>query len=334
MGHCNLRCLECSHLSPYVPHEIYDLNDFIADIKVLEQTLQLQYFKFVGGEPTLNRQIVDFILAVRQSQIAQKIIVSTNGVTLFNMSDEFFKALDILEISAYPGTLVGQKHIEFAKEKGAEFQKEILIHDKHIFRRTQTPYPHPSEQILQQIYDSCAILQKNNVIHHGYYYKCSRPIFTNYYLQAKGIQGTYLPEKDGISIYQPHFRDRLISYLQRGKPLAACQYCLGTVGKSIEHRQMTKEELHAMPAHFYKISQIVYMNQMRKLARYQRWNRNLQRFGMIAFWKKLLWIFNKLCTGSYLFKFFLKRLKICLNFAFQRLGSLILARKEKKWLIG
>ena len=59
--HCNLRCEHCDHASSLMPEKLADLDSFALDIKVLSTVLQAGEFKFVGGEPLLHPQLLDFL---------------------------------------------------------------------------------------------------------------------------------------------------------------------------------------------------------------------------------------------------------------------------------
>lgn len=80
--HCNLRCAHCDHASSMLPKGFADLTSFTRDVEVLSTVLSAGEFKFVGGEPLLHPQLLDFLRVAKESQIADRLILVTNGVLL------------------------------------------------------------------------------------------------------------------------------------------------------------------------------------------------------------------------------------------------------------
>lgn len=74
---CNLKCYCCDHLSPYfnnpedINHKNIDIEDFRRDIHTLKDTIFIESFLFLGGEPLLNKNILEFIKIVKESNIAK-----------------------------------------------------------------------------------------------------------------------------------------------------------------------------------------------------------------------------------------------------------------------
>ena len=242
--HCNLRCLECSHLSPYVPAAVAVSAWVERDLAALSPVLHCGVFRFVGGEPLLNKSLVELIRIVRESGIADRVVVVSNGTLVDRMGDDFFQSIDGLEISRYPGTGVDTSKIAIARSRCARFGARLLVCNKPVFRKVQIDR-RSDDGLAQVIYDSCrnAHVSGCHAIHNGYYYKCSRPIFTDRYVALKGKDTSDFASADGISLHEPDLRERLAHYIEEEAPLRSCTYCLGTAGKTVPHRQMSREEI-------------------------------------------------------------------------------------------
>jgi GTP 3',8-cyclase len=245
--HCNLRCYECSHFSPWMPRKLADFATFRRDIQALGAVLQCKTFKFVGGEPLLHPELEAFIGFVRESGITQEILIATNGTEIMKQPDSFFRIINRLDFSQYPGTAAGPEHVAFAASKCSEAGTRFNLLDKHEFRSMQLDRPNEDPELVRRIYRSCGIAHvfRAHAIRDGWYYKCSRPPFTGPYLATKGLPDVDLSKRDGVSLHEPDLESRLERYISDLTPLESCRYCLGTVGKGVEQRQMPVAETHS-----------------------------------------------------------------------------------------
>src|SRR5262249_58572664 len=80
--HCNLRCRSCAHLSPALPKHFVDPDALASDLTALARSYQVTVLRLLGGEPLLHPNLLDIMMAVRESHIAEKIEITTNGVLL------------------------------------------------------------------------------------------------------------------------------------------------------------------------------------------------------------------------------------------------------------
>jgi GTP 3',8-cyclase len=246
-GHCNLRCVECSHLSPYVPPELAEPAWVERDLAALSSVLHCGAFRFVGGEPLLNKRLVDLIPIVRKSGIADRVIVVSNGTLIDRMADDFFRSIDGLEISRYPETDLDDSKMAVARSRCARFGVRLSVDDKPAFRKVQTDRGIEDDSLVRMIYGSCrnAHVSVCHAFHKGYYYKCSRPIFTDGYFAVKGRPFESLAHGDGVHLHAADLLARLARYIEDETPLRSCRHCLGTAGKNVRHRQMSPEEIHS-----------------------------------------------------------------------------------------
>lgn len=242
-AHCNYSCAECSHLSPHMAVGSASLEHFKRDVEALKHVYRVKRFRFVGGEPLLNKEILAFIRTARDSGVAEKIQICTNGSALHKTDNDVLREIDMLSISWYPDSRCDQAKIDLAVRKCREYGTKLKIEriDKFRLMQIDSAIENP---LLQQIFDSCQIAHTwgCQTFLDGVFYLCSRPLFVRGYLQGKGLAPPDFKEVDGCALHEPDLLNRLVNYLRRREPLESCKYCLGTVGKYTPWRQLTKLE--------------------------------------------------------------------------------------------
>lgn len=242
--HCNFSCDECSHLSPYMPTRTASLDTFKRDLDALGAVYHVGRFRFVGGEPFLHKDILSFIRAVRDSGFAEKIQICSNGSLIQKVPDEVFQEIDMLSVSWYPDARTDQAKVDYAKEKCERFGTVFKLEKIDRFRAMNLDQPIEDKVLLDQIYKTCQIAHSwyCQTFYDGHFYLCSRPLFTNPYLEHKGLKAPDLRKVDGIPLHAPDLSARLLRYLSSDTPILSCKYCLGTVGKYVPWRQLNLEE--------------------------------------------------------------------------------------------
>ena len=267
--HCNLSCRECSHLSPYVRKQFPSLPGFEQDVRRLAEVYRVQRFRFVGGEPLLNRELVLFARAVRESGIAREIEIVTNGVLLERVDDEILHHVDSIAVSVYPSAGDLTSLLRSTRERCRQHGVRLRVEHIGQFRRMQVPLANDS-QLTEQVFNSCLIVHtwSCQTFYGGFFYLCSRPIYTDTYLLKRGLPPGHFRQIDGIALHEPHLLSRLRSYLQLAVPLAACKHCLGTVGKYDVHTQLTHEERKHPPAPV-NASESIDATRLRRLLQWQ-----------------------------------------------------------------
>ena len=241
--HCNLKCAHCSHMAPFIRPTLPPLESFARDVGRLSEALHVRDIRMVGGEPLLNPQIVEFLKAARASGIADSVMVTTNGLLLNSMKDEFWENVDFVWISQYPGASPRDRMIERFRARAAESGTRLEVDPTFFFRATITTEAHPDDAVTRMIYRTCESAHRFHchMIHEGRLFKCACPPFMPEYLERMGKNG-YDPSADAFHIHQA--RDlfaELKAFLFSPRPLEACRNCLGYVGKWREHRFLAKE---------------------------------------------------------------------------------------------
>lgn len=247
--HCNYGCDQCSHLSPYMAKRESSLDSFKRDLAALSEVIRFYRFRFVGGEPLLNRDLLAHITAVRASGIAEEIQICTNGALLDRTPEEVFAAIDTLTISWYPDPHCDQAKIDRAIEICRRVGTKVGVLKIDKFRRMQVARPIEDKSLVKDIYDTCEIAHTwyCQTFYEGRFYLCSRPLFTGPYLSKIGVEAPDFRELDGIPLHEPRLKERLTQALRSKEPLAACRYCLGTVGRNETWRQLPPAERKAPP---------------------------------------------------------------------------------------
>lgn len=255
--HCNLKCDGCTVFAPFLKPFFADLENYRRDVLAMAKSIHVKRFRLLGGEPTLHKQIIDFINIAKDSGIARKRLpgqnvgvgICSNGGLAHTLDDEFFKVIDFLDISVYPASHID--YIELGnllkdKQQKFGFNLRIMGH-KNEFQIVNLDKEISDPAKVQKIYDTCAIAHSWSCHHFfdGYYYKCAKPIYQNKYFERRGIKTDIDYRKvDGISIHEPDFEKRVKAYIDDKKPLEACKLCLGTNGPKFVGKQLTKDEIN------------------------------------------------------------------------------------------
>lgn len=251
---CNLRCDHCDHLSPFFTGKDADYNqsispeNFAQQLAILAPYIHTERFLILGGEPLLQKRILEFLAHLRESRIADKIVLVTNGFLLPQQPDELFKRVDKITISHYASRPVPEETIEKTRARCEAAGVELEIFYQPRFTMSVVGEKNTDTRQVDAIFQTCyaAWTQRCHSIQDGYIYRCSRAPFIGYRLHQQGLVDRDFHKEDGLKLEATeNFGERLRAYLESTTPLKSCSYCLGSVGRRIEHRQLTKEEIDA-----------------------------------------------------------------------------------------
>jgi organic radical activating enzyme len=241
--HCNLCCTQCSHLSPFMDAQFPSIESFKEDLFGLSQIMHAKVLRLLGGEPLLNPDIDQFVAIAKKSDIADAVMVTTNGLLLHRMSPFFWENVDYVLVSLYPNISL-KESFRVLKQRAKAHNTRLWFQIVNHFRTTIVTSPHKKDWLTALIYKSCqdVHLFHCHMIHQGMLYKCAVPPFLKHYL-AK-FEQSYDPGQDGFAI---HHRSKpfheLKSYLTDIHTKEACRYCLGYVGQVIPHSQLSMSPL-------------------------------------------------------------------------------------------
>lgn len=271
VDHCNLACRECSHLSPHIRAGSLPLATFVRDVNRLAEVYRVERFRFVGGEPLLNREIVDFVRALRESDITEDIEVVSNGTLLASISEQLLQEIDSLALSLYPQSQPEPALLERTRERCEQNGVRLRIEHIDRFRAMQPSAPIEDPDLVAEVFRSCLIAHSwgCQTFYDGHFYLCSRPIYTDSYRGRLGETSSGLRAKDGIALHEPNLLERLKRYLESQQPLASCRLCLGTVGKYQTHSQLSARERWHPTADPQPVETKIDYARMRQLTRWR-----------------------------------------------------------------
>jgi ubiquinone/menaquinone biosynthesis C-methylase UbiE len=244
--HCNLTCAGCDHSSPLLPTKFADVSEFRRDLEALSLILHVSELKLLGGEPLLHPDLAELLRLARASGIADRITLVTNGVLLDRCDPAIFVSIDKLAVSLYPGVRLPLELTEL-NAWSKKFGFELALTRMNSFRVGPINSRNQDTVLVQRIFDRCEMAHdwSCHTIHEGYYFKCPPAALLTARLALRG-ESIQNREHDGVKIHSnPRLREDLETYLRDRKPLEACNYCLGTSGRSFPHRQLNGRELRA-----------------------------------------------------------------------------------------
>jgi hypothetical protein len=224
-----------------LPKHFVDPGALCSDLTALARSYHANVLKILGGEPLLHPGLLEIMMAARESQVADKLEIWTNGLLLPRMELPVWEAVDSVRISLYPGRSLKQHQLDRCIDLA--HQNNVSLRYKH-YQAFQESYSEPGTddpELVKRIYVTCnsAHRWRCHTVANGWFFKCAQS-----YMIPRGMslgpQATYL---NGIQIDDStEFRDRLLSYLTSPEPLPSCRNCLGSAGRYIEHQQVRREE--------------------------------------------------------------------------------------------
>jgi organic radical activating enzyme len=243
--HCNLACRSCSHLSPVLPKSIVDAALLYRDLALLARHYHAGTVRLLGGEPLLHPDLLSVIEAVRRSGVTDSVCVVTNGLLLPRMADEFWQAVDVVQVSLYPGRELEDDDRRACLQRAAAGGTMISFSTCDTFRQSYSEQGTDDSDLIRAIYDSCLVVHqwRCHTVAEGRFYKCPQAYFLPKLVDA--CAGTQLQDSIAIDDRQTLGGD-LLDFLQSGEPLAACRNCLGTAGQRFSHAQVRRVEFRGL----------------------------------------------------------------------------------------
>jgi len=227
-------------MSPFLEEKYPLVDSFTSDLEQLAKGLHAKELRLLGGEPLLNDEINLFIKRAKQTQIADQVIVITNGLLLHKMNDEFWENVDGVTITLYPDIFLDERRLETFRDRARQSGTGFICFTNPMFRTTILTKPQPKDRITDKIFMSCKNVHEDHchMIHEGKFYKCAVPPFLPEYLEKIGLKD-YDPDCDAFDIHRSEdiFVD-LKRFLLSLETMNACCYCLGFLGKMEKHHQL------------------------------------------------------------------------------------------------
>ena len=228
-NYCNLNCSACMFgtNTKELPKQDYDLEQFKKDIDYLSKFKDvIEQVNFLGGEPTLNKNLLSYIKIVKEKISPKYIIVITNGISLVNNLHLLNKLKElgvILSISYYPEAIAKLCNLEQKlKLFGIDYFFAESSHGPQFKSKWSAPLTStvPINTNLEDLRFNCG-------------YGCL--LIWNGYFMACGIQfsipmrnklfGTNYAEEKGIPIESIKTVDDLIEMQGTKYIPEICKYC-------------------------------------------------------------------------------------------------------------
>ncbi len=241
--HCNLSCKGCSESSPFAPKKFSSISEFEFCLQKIKPFLRPDRISFLGGEPLLHPEIIDFVRLAKNSKIFNRIILTTNGILLKKAHPELWQLLDAVEISIYPANYNSiNKNIALFLQMAKENNTELSFYPKdnfnHILFSTQIP-----NELVKLIYNKCFYKNYCHTLNDKKFYKCAPSASSHHYLSHfNSINNSN--ERDYINLENTmNLREELINFLDNKTPLNACNFCAGSSGTAFQNEQLSKNHI-------------------------------------------------------------------------------------------
>jgi Radical SAM superfamily len=241
--HCNLRCANCCNLSPLVPEKFLTVEETRALCERMSRVLIADVFKIMGGEPLLHPDIAGVLRAVRSTPIGDRVRLFTNGLLLPSMSEAFWEALDELTISDYSSARLKPAVLELAAKQSARHGFVLNVKPVNEFSQVLSPHFRPE---VQQTFERCWLRHRCLIVRGGRFYMCTRAAYAADFIAHAAHEEApagFDRSGDGVPLDAPDLLATLESYLNRTKPLGACNYCFGSDGAVEPHYQLKRAEV-------------------------------------------------------------------------------------------
>ncbi len=244
VSHCNLRCTYCDQWAPFWSREFMSVDDFERDLLRLGRSLRMNEFRILGGEPLLSSQLQELLTIVRESEIADRVSMVTNGVLLHRLPTAVWEQLDRLWVSLYPGVeyrLTRSEMTDLAAEHGVTLR--FQDHVAYPFRLTSINDRIEDPRLVRFIYRHCRERYTCNTIDRGRFFKCTPAVIFERRMKLLGIEDS-AADGDSVSIHDCEDLEASVrQYLENEEPVRACHYCLGSLGMPVTTGQADAEEL-------------------------------------------------------------------------------------------
>jgi len=249
--HCNLKCAQCSHLSPHFKkvNSNYTTEEFKRDIDNLKRLVSCTVFRFVGGEPLLNNDLEEWVKYVKQSNISQKTSIFTNGLLIGEKTLSTLSHFDDIRVSMYN---LDKEKFNTIKYNTWWLQKRLKSHSivsNHLktFLKFNLIEKNNSEELVDKVFKSCYHSKNSYSLYKSRLYRCFATRKKGKFLQKfdSKVKGDYSkmldPNTDSIKIDENTSSITLFNFLFSDKPLEGCKWCLGCSGKRFSTKQIESE---------------------------------------------------------------------------------------------
>lgn len=237
--HCNLNCNLCNSHAYLLHESYYDLSQYKKDIDILSKYVHFGVVTFLGGEPLMNKDLLQYVKYAKEKRIGEVYRILTNGILIDQIDKEILNEIDVLEVSKYPQIKQSVREMSDKLELlSHEYLFRYYVKEINYFNEIDTISL--SDEEAQKGYENCNRIKRGCCIYNGYLYKCMRPKTTNLFLEKK--HGIFLQDDlrqiDGLPILDDDFVQKLEIYQKDKSMLESCKYCL--MGKECKQDFMSR----------------------------------------------------------------------------------------------
>jgi organic radical activating enzyme len=247
--HCNLRCAQCCNVSPYLSERLMTVSEVRTTCDRLRDVVRPDVLKIMGGEPLLHPDIGGLLRAIRESRVAPRIRLFTNGLLLRTLDDASFAALDEITVSSYASAPVKPELLAETEERARRFDVVLNVKVVDAFSTVLSRITRTQEEI-KATYDACWLRHRCLVVRDGVFYKCTRAAYYGDFharvdVDRRDVDAEATQRALGIRLDAPDFAATLAAYLTSRDVLASCTHCFGSSGPLAPHVQLKKRDVGA-----------------------------------------------------------------------------------------
>jgi cyclic pyranopterin phosphate synthase len=220
-GACQNACSGCNHFVVVDKPWMLDPIQMQADLDIFKHLVHVGAYGMLGGEPTLHPQLAALIKIAKDSGIADKIEVWTNGQRLRThpLVEMWLSPFDTLVVSRYPGKLT-DLDVENIEKACRCYGKEFILKDESRHPNfTQLLKTVPGR--AKETWDHCWFKTFSRVLDQGFFFTCCCGPYLSPLLLGRPF-GT-----DGLAVDTDLTEEKILDYLERRQPLEACGPCAG-----------------------------------------------------------------------------------------------------------
>jgi hypothetical protein len=231
-----------------MPRAAVSADDLLPQLQMLARVYEAKWVRLVGGEPLLHPRLIELMEAARASKVARLVSVVTNGVLLSRMDRAFWREVDAIEVSLYPGKELDEEGRKRSLELAEEYDVDLRFISVRVFRESFATLGTSDGRLINRIYSACELAHvwRCHTVADGYFFKCPPAHFLPKVVPACASYN----RRDGLEISASEgFAAALRTYLNSPEPLASCRYCLGTAGKRFAHEQVRRADFVGSQTH-------------------------------------------------------------------------------------
>ena len=221
---CNLNCKGCTHFSNLFSGDTeMDLVRFTADLHQIAQYLHVLSIRLLGGEPLLNKHLIDYVKIARNELPFTEIHIVSNGLLLLQQSESFFAVMREhnvrMDISAYPPTQKIKDKLCAILEKqkiSYHISKPVIQFYRTLNSQGKSNLEHAHEVCAQSY---CAFLRNGKI------YPCPFAGMIYKYIECFHMEEFNVDLNQlGIDIYDDKLNWSFL-FENLCKPFSLCAYC-------------------------------------------------------------------------------------------------------------